>query len=390
MAGAVGLGGGNAVSKGEGMEKMLEAYLAAVAAQLPKDRREDIVTELKDEILTRAEVREDELGRGLSDDEFEQLLREVGHPLVVAGRYAEGPQGIVGPELYPWWWFGVRMAIAAVVLVSVMGVAVQVLAGTIDPAQAIGRAIQQAITSGLMAIGCVTLAGWLIERQPARPKFLCDWKVKDLGMFEWSGSLNREAVSKMLATGSTGAAGTTGGIKAKGSGKCSHGFSPVAGAAASAVFTAVVLAWWLGLLSQMQLGSVTGADGLDYGPLLRQVHQLLYWPVAGIFAGRILFDVMRVLTGSPVRLTAAGDMVFSVANIAVLVWFWVASPLASIIQVPDMGGLVERLASDSWHTQPIAALLTAIVVFGLVTEVFRFIGAALRLATGKDRRQSED
>src|SRR5690606_38422051 len=103
----------------------------------------------------RAEVREEALGRGLSDDEFEQLLREVGHPLVVAGRYAEGPQGSVGPELYPWWWFGVRMAIAAVVLVSVMGVAVQVLAGTIDPAQAIGRAIQQAITSGLMAIGCV-------------------------------------------------------------------------------------------------------------------------------------------------------------------------------------------------------------------------------------------
>ena len=374
------------MNKGEGMDKMLDAYLAAVAAQLPQDRRDDIAAELKDEILTRAEVREEGLGRALTDEEFEQLLREVGHPLVVAGRYADGPQGIVGPELYPWWWFAVRMALLAVVALGVLGVLLQVLAGDLDIAQAFGRALHQALTGGLMAIGAVTAGAWLIERQPNKPQFLTHWRVKDLGMFEWSGQWNREGVSRMFANGTLGS-----GPKGKAKGRGTHdGFSPVAGAAASAVFTAVVLAWWLGLLSPMQLGSVTGTDGVDYGPLLRQVHALLYWPVAAIFASRIVFDALRVATGSPVRMTAAGDVVFAVANIAVLVWFWVASPLSSVIAVPDVAGLVEKMSRQSWDTQPVAALLTAIVVIGVVSEAVKLVAAAMRLATGRDHRQPRD
>ena len=68
---------------------MLEDYLRAVSRLLPKDKRDDIIAELRDEILTRIEAKEEELGRTLTPDETEQLLRDFGHPIVVAARYRE-------------------------------------------------------------------------------------------------------------------------------------------------------------------------------------------------------------------------------------------------------------------------------------------------------------
>src|SRR4051812_42076123 len=82
-----------------------EEYLRAVSLLLPQEQAEDIIAELRDTILSRIEAREAELGRPLSEAETEEVLREIGHPLVVAARYREGPQHVVGPALYPYWAF---------------------------------------------------------------------------------------------------------------------------------------------------------------------------------------------------------------------------------------------------------------------------------------------
>ena len=59
MAGPVGLAGEDAVNTGKegetGMD-LVERYLKAVAAQLPKGNRDDIVAELRDEIMGRLEA----------------------------------------------------------------------------------------------------------------------------------------------------------------------------------------------------------------------------------------------------------------------------------------------------------------------------------------------
>ena len=91
---------------------MLEDYLRAVSRLLPNAKRDDITAELRDEILTRVEAREEQLGRALTPDETEQLLREIGHAIVVAARYRDEPQYAVGPALYPFWSFAVRLFVA--------------------------------------------------------------------------------------------------------------------------------------------------------------------------------------------------------------------------------------------------------------------------------------
>ncbi len=144
---------------------LIDRYLAAVAAHLAKTQREDIVAELRDDIETRIEAKADALGRPLTDDEIEAVLREVGHPLMVAGRYRSGPQHVVGPELYPWWLFGVKVGLIVMVGVVLLGALISVLIGEVELGRAIGRAFQDVFTGAVMLIGLATAAAFIIERQ---------------------------------------------------------------------------------------------------------------------------------------------------------------------------------------------------------------------------------
>jgi hypothetical protein len=49
-------------------------------------KADDIAAELRDVIASRIEDREESLGRPLAEKEVSALLREFGHPLVVAAR----------------------------------------------------------------------------------------------------------------------------------------------------------------------------------------------------------------------------------------------------------------------------------------------------------------
>lgn len=86
---------------------LLERYLQAIARLLPKERRADIIEELRTNLLAQMEDREEALGRALTRGEQAELLRRHGNPAMVAGRYREPNLGfsfgiqIVGAELFP-------------------------------------------------------------------------------------------------------------------------------------------------------------------------------------------------------------------------------------------------------------------------------------------------
>jgi len=86
---------------------LLNRYLQAVGRLLPKARREDIIAELRANILSQMEDREEALARPLTDDEQAAILQHHGNPTVIAGRYSERNLGLafgvqlIGPELFP-------------------------------------------------------------------------------------------------------------------------------------------------------------------------------------------------------------------------------------------------------------------------------------------------
>ena len=160
---------------------MLDHYLDAVAAQLARETRDDIIAELRDTLLSQIEDREATLGRPLTDDEREALLRGMGHPLVVAARYRKGPQTLLGPELFPYWLFAIKAG--ALILAAIYGLTLLMrLFSSPGDSQAIPQAIGGLFASGLTLVGAITLAGAACEHFGVRPRYLDQWRVKDLPM----------------------------------------------------------------------------------------------------------------------------------------------------------------------------------------------------------------
>ena len=162
---------------------LIDRYLNAVAAQLPQDERADIIAELRDLILSRFEAKEEELGRALTDEEKEAILHEIGHPLVVAARYRKGPDSLVGPELFPYWLFGVKAGLLVLLAVQAITLFIHLVSGPADAGQAIAQAFHGCFGAPLTQIGVATVAAAVAEHYGVRPKWLTTWRVKDLGAF---------------------------------------------------------------------------------------------------------------------------------------------------------------------------------------------------------------
>jgi len=158
---------------------LIDRYLAAIARRLPVDKADDIVAEIRDDLLTRQEVREDALGRPLDRKEVAALIKEVGHPLVVASRYRP-QQYLIGPDAFPF--FVATLRIVAMVLALAFAVtgASSVVFGHADLAHALGRAMSNLFNSAMLAFGTVAAVFYALERTGFPAEHLAKWRPQDL------------------------------------------------------------------------------------------------------------------------------------------------------------------------------------------------------------------
>ena len=351
---------------------LLDQYLKAVAAQLPKDVRDDIVAELKDMILTRFEAKEEELGRPLTEAEQEAILREVGHPLSVAGRYHTGANHLIGPELYPYFLFAVKIGLAALVCITLIATLVQVAVGEISLSQAIGHVASNLVQGGITLVGLAAIAGFIMERQPEKPKFLREWRVKDLHLFELA-AFDTEAIERTLKSGGKGGKAMTW-----------KSTSPAANALGAAMGLTVLLLWWTGVLPIADLRPGAGSwmmDGIDYGAILTGIVEVAFWPILAYLVARIALELFRAWRPGALRVAALGQLTLALVRLAGLLWLWNVSPLSSVIRVNSVQALVDG-AQRLIHGQfDLPMLLTLIAIGMMVETVGNILGSAWRLIT---------
>lgn len=281
----------NTMDGGPAMD-MLDRYLEAVAAQLPKASRDDIIAELRDMLLTRCEAEEEKLGRPLTDDEREAILRETGHPLAVAARYRKGPQSLIGPELFPYWLFGVKAGLAILAAIQLLGLALDVLGGTPNSGQAIAQAIHGFLTSGLTLIGTLTLAGAIFEHSGFRPPYLDNWRVKDLAVLRLSDPAN-------WAAEKAGEAPRKSGRRSRSQWRGWPGAEPLAGIIAGTVF----VLWWIGAVHFPGLVSV-GLRGEDARIVAAPIWTTLHTTILLYALLKIAIEVSRLIQPQARRLQA--------------------------------------------------------------------------------------
>jgi len=373
---------------------LVDEYLRAVSILLPKLQREDIVAELRDTILTRIEAREAELGRPLTDDEIETVLREIGHPLVIAARYREGPQHVVGPTLYPYWAFAVKLGFAIQVFAAVMVLVVQTIVGG-DFGFALGRAISSIVNGGFVLVGVATVAVWLIERRGFRIEYLDEWRVRDLWFLEfvtWNWDTLRDGLGgrgwpgerrwrRRRAAWSASPPPPTSAKPEPASqpqpaprpDASAHfppppaRWSPVSHGLALIAVGAVLVMWWVGL-TRFDIGVSAGelqAQGLDAGGLdavnWEGLKASLFWPVLAFGVWTILRGGVHLAHPWAVRLQGLMDAVSGAAVAAFGVWLWNASPLSPAIRVTGVGELFARFTPFESHAVPLAPMATILV-----------------------------
>lgn len=370
---------------------LIEEYLKAVAALLPKAQRDDIVAELRDTILTRKEEREAALGRSLEPGEIEALLREIGHPVVVAARYGEGPQHVVGPMLYPYWLFAVKVVL---VIQAILAVVVLVFGSLAygDMVYGFARALAVGVTGAATLIGFATAAAWLIERHRIRIGYLDNWRVQDLRAFtraaesldaafkDWGANIRNQAERRRRR-----AAGRAYGPPRDLSPPRSFPARPprpwpAARGLGLMTWSTVLLLWWIG---GFRILGPRGLDDLrpafDPGPLASTdwsaLKTALFLPVLGYILAMLAQGAVLTAWPRQLRLHGLMDIVMGAALLALVAWVWNAPGLASV-QVDSAAGFVVRMVQAFAHGPPfpLPAILTAFLVaagFGAVCRMIQ-------------------
>ena len=283
--------------------ELIDRYLNAVAAQLPQDERADITAELRDLILSRFEAKEEALGRALTEDEQEEILREIGHPLVVAARYRKGPDSLVGPELFPYWLFGVKAGLMVLAAVHAILLLLRLIGGGADAGQAIAQAFHSFFGAGLTLIGAATLAAAIFEHQGVRPSFLTKWRVKDLGALGLS-----DPSAWRASMGGTGTAKA--GWASKGRTNSWPGGEHLFSFLALGMF----VLWWLGVLHFPAFASIE-LRGLDADVSAAPIWSTLFVPILVYALIQMSVDLNSLFRPYAVRLRALAQIPLAIAGL---------------------------------------------------------------------------
>jgi hypothetical protein len=107
--------------------ELLDRYLESVRKHLPWQRQDDIVAELRANLESQLDEKEEALGRPLTQAEAEAWIKQLGAPIQVAAGY-QPQQYLIGPHVFPTYRYVLKLACSwAMIIYSIVAV-VQVFA----------------------------------------------------------------------------------------------------------------------------------------------------------------------------------------------------------------------------------------------------------------------
>lgn len=233
---------------------LLDRYLVAVRRNLPAKDADDIIAELRDVLLAQAEEREERTGQV----DWTGLLREFGHPLTVAARY-RSQQWLIGPELYPFYLYFLKMIGGIVAVVVIVTAVVKGVVHQGAPGPMIVDLLGSLWWSVAGTVGSVTIAFAAVERYGGVDRHFRNWKPGDLPELpELS-----EIVGKPKK-------------------RWEHAFEVAAGL--------LMLLWWVGAV-RLPFPTHSADFRLELAPVWTQ----LYWLILALLAARLVYNALRWL-----------------------------------------------------------------------------------------------
>jgi hypothetical protein len=307
---------------------LLDRYLAAVAALLPKTQREDIVAELRDTLLNRMEEKEAELGRPLTDKEREAVLKAFGHPIAVAGRFGN-PRALIGPEIYPFYIFGVKVLVVVAGAVSLIQLLVSTITNPGEVADVL-RLMSSLVSTSFTMIGIATVLAAGIERGWFPLTGMTDWRVADLPVLDALGTSRRGFLNK-------------------------SGHQRRLEALLEVILIALFMLWWTGVIQAPWSNQVANGDMvLQPAPIWAK----LYWPILVWSGAQLLSGLVGLVRPAWVRVRAAVDVVCGLAGLILAAVLWHAGRLIVVAALGAGQGTAQGGGGPS--AEQIAGLQTSL------------------------------
>jgi len=155
----------------------IERYVAQVKCYLPRSDRQDVAEELNSLLEEKATERRDALGHELTEEETFALLKEVGHPLVIASSYTNtGP--LVSESLLPLYWLVVRYMAIILLAIYVASIGWYYLMGDRLPWPATN--IHDLVNIGMFYFAAITLTFYFAGHYLQTLDFFKNWKPAQL------------------------------------------------------------------------------------------------------------------------------------------------------------------------------------------------------------------
>jgi hypothetical protein len=316
---------------------LLDRYLTAIRRRLPLAQADDIIAELQDVLLTRQEEAARRLGRPLKGAEQEALIKDFGHPLVVAGRY-RNRQYLIGPELYPFYVATLQtvLGIGAAVII-VMGASALMFAGG-HAAGVLTRASSIAWSGLFTTIGVLTVVFFVMDRTGAAERLMNAWRPRDLPRFQDRPQARWERLSELVAS-------------------------------------AVFLLWWIGVI-HLPVFWGPGAVGLhlQLGPVFHQ----LYWPVIAMIVLSMIAALVALLRPGALLLRIVLDLGVAAANLGLLVVIYRAGDWIEVTAVGWSPDALARLEAGLHHgMQALLAMIGLIWIVKAAARSWRLLKALM-------------
>jgi hypothetical protein len=250
---------------------LIERYLQAVRFFLPKRQRQDVSRELREDLESRIEDREDELNRALSEEELGGLLRDTGHPILLALGYQDD-RYLISPRTFPLYWLAVKVIVGILAIVHLLIPAVFVL---VDQ-QSVGQVVQLFLRFPavvLPALAWTTVVFIVLDTRVVRREMeraLADWSPRSLPPLIPEADPKTSSLSGVLPN-----------LLPRNELR-----PPSIGAL---LLTALLHAWWLVGLYHPYLLLGPAVDAVAFGPIFYE----LYIPMVIAGVGAVTLGILR-------------------------------------------------------------------------------------------------
>ena len=300
------------------MADLQERYLHAVRWALPAAKADDIVAELRDVLASRQEDREEELGRPLTAQESSALLKDFGHPLVVAARYRPR-QWLIGPDVFPFYFFVARIVVLIAVGLQVAVAAARIIFGDGPAWPILAQSWGGLWASLFISLGIVTLVFAVLERVGFPTEHLQKWGPEQLPPI-------------------------TDGRKSM----WESAFEVAAGA--------IFLLWWAGVVP---FPIPWGGPGFRLEPA--PVFATLYWPILVLLAVRLVQNLIEWLRPGWTWIRDLLAVATTVAGLTLLAIIYRAGQWITVVSDAMPGSKAAELANALNLSLKIALVVAAVI-----------------------------